>query len=533
MRTALLLLLAATAATPRFLPDDPLLRDPDDMPIDKPAAVELSTAFDVIENTFRHRPHGRIPPAVNINTVGEVPDSSWFTNRGPLTEDELRRGAGDGSGPADGPWTVVGAKTQGITPGFTMRDGAGRVWFVKFDPPRYPHLATSADVVVSRFFHAFGYNVPHNVPVRFDPARLRVDAAATVAIPSSGGKRRPLVQADVDSIVARVPRLDDGRVLAVASLRVEGQPLGPFEYRGTRGDDPNDVFPHEHRRELRGLRVFAAWLNHDDSRSLNTLDVFVPGADGRGFVRHYLIDFSSTLGAGSDAQRRIAPQNPRAGNEYVVDWGPIARSALSFGLLDRPWRNVRYEEHAQAGHLEADFFRPEHWKPEYPNPAFERMLPEDAFWATKIVARFDEAAVRALVATGEYSDPAAAGHLVRMLVARRDKILRSYLTPLSPLDGFVVSGDTLAFRHLGIDQGLGTVDGYDYEWSAFDNMTGARMPLSSGQSTTTVVPRPATDAAFVVVRVRGRSSLPGWRKWVDVFLRNGEAPAVVGVERES
>ena len=59
-----------------------------------------------------------------------------------------------------------------------------------------------------------------------------------------------------------------------------------------RRDDPNDIFAHEDRRELRGLRVFCAWLNHDDSRGINSLDM-LETADGRGWVKHYMFDFGS------------------------------------------------------------------------------------------------------------------------------------------------------------------------------------------------------------------------------------------------
>ena len=93
--------------------------------------------------------------------------------------------------------------------------------------------------------------------------------------------------------------------------------------------------------------------------------------EGRHFVRHHLIDFSSTLGSGSDARKRIAAQNPRAGNEYIVELRPGVLSALTFGIWERPWRRARFEVHPEIGRIEADFFRPQSWRPEYPNPAAE------------------------------------------------------------------------------------------------------------------------------------------------------------------
>lgn len=90
----------------------------------------------------------------------------------------------------------------------------------------------------------------------------------------------------------------------------------PLQVYGTRPDDPNDIFPHEHRRELRGLRAFSAWLNHDDSRSVNTLDTLVE-VEGRRVLRHHLIDFGSTLGSAS-----VTAQKPRAGNKYIWEARP-------------------------------------------------------------------------------------------------------------------------------------------------------------------------------------------------------------------
>jgi hypothetical protein len=88
----------------------------------------------------------------------------------------------------------------------------------------------------------------------------------------------------------------------LASLAIPGRILGGFKYFGTRADDPNDVVPHEHRRELRALKVFGAWTNLVDMKALNTLDTVIAG-NGRGAIRHYLQDVGSTFGTGALAPR--------------------------------------------------------------------------------------------------------------------------------------------------------------------------------------------------------------------------------------
>ncbi len=521
--------------SPRFLPDDPVRVDPDRLPIAKPAEVELSTAYDVIENTFRHRPRGDVPSAVNVNTLGEVPDSSWFTNRigaRGMTVEEIVRGATT-VGPPDvaQPLTVIARKSGGITPGFTMRDARGNVYFVKFDPAAHPKLSTAADVIGSRFFHAFGYHVPQNDVAYIRREQLRIDPRATVTI--SGGRKRPMTEDDLDRNLASAARLPDGRIRIVASLRLAGEPLGPFQYHGTRWDDANDVFPHEHRRELRGLRVFAAWLNHDDSRGINTRDMFVAG-DGGGYVRHHLIDFSSTLGSGSNARREIAPQNPRAGNEYVIELGPMLRSLLSLGLWERPWRKVPYPEHPGVGRIEADFFQPDAWRPEYPNPAFERMQDEDAFWAAAIVHEFTYDFVRAAVATGELGNAESERYLVDTLIRRRDKTAAHYFARTNPLAWFAVDHGALRFRNLGEEAGLGRAESYDVEWSEFDNATGGHVPIEShvGASIPVPVPVPARTASYLAARIRTRAAAcPAWGRPVTVYLRRGPVWVVVGIDR--
>lgn len=520
------------AGAQKFYPDDPLLVDHDDMDVPKPGEVELSGGWDMIENSFGigTPPKEPGPRAVNVNTLGEVPDSSWFTNRigvRDLTVEELKRGP-DTAGPPRGRWTVIRGKSEGVTPGFTIRDERGLVYFVKFDPPGWPNLASAADVIGTKVFHAIGFNVPENYIARL--RRDQVDRAPDARISRRGQGDDAMTDRDLDDIFSRAHIREDGSVRVVASLALEGEPLGPTKWFGTRPDDANDVFPHEDRREIRGYRVFSSWVNHDDSRAINSLDMYVE-QDGRHFVRHYLIDFASILGSGS-----TGPQGRRAGNEYLLDWGPFFKAAATLGIWDRAWRDVEYPDYPEVGRFESRFFQPERWKPEHPNAAFRRMNAEDAFWAARIVSRFDDEAVRAVVETGELDDPEAEEYLVRTLIERRDKIVAYWFARLAPLDGFAVEGSAggqhLVFSNEGETAGLGRATGYRYDWSTFDNRSGTRTPIASGEASGTVVAIPDDPADYLVVRiVPVAPGMPAWEQAVEAYLTR--APRrLVGLERE-
>ena len=144
----------------------------------------------------------------------------------------------------------------------------------------------------------------------------------------------------------------DGSYRALASKALEGKPMGPFNYYGTRPDDPNDIFPHEHRRELRGLLAFCAWLNHDNSQSTNTLDTLV-SVGGKQILRHNLLDFGSSLGSGT-----VQAQSPRAGNEFIWDARPTFITMLTLGFYVRPWIKVEYPDMPSVGRIESTYFNP-------------------------------------------------------------------------------------------------------------------------------------------------------------------------------
>jgi hypothetical protein len=416
------------SGSPRFLPDDPIAVD-DDRALDASGVrpVEGSNAFDFAEHTFIKPGDKSRVRAVNVNTLDEVPDSSWFTNRigrGPMSPAEIARGPNQVDEVNIDGWPIVQEKSSGITPGYRLTDPTGHLYQVKFDPPEHPEMASGAEVIGAAIYHAAGYNVVQGFVVEVDPSRIVIaDRATTVDL---SGRRRKMVRADVDRLLAKAARLPNGKYRATLSRFADGRPVGYFKYYGTRPDDPNDIHPHEHRRELRANRVFAAWLNHDDSRGINSLDM-LDGPEGHKYIVHYMFDFGSIMGSGS-----TVAQVPRAGNEYILEWAPALKTLATLGLYVRPWITVDYWERARSvGRFEGDFFDPVAWRPEYPNPAFENLRPDDAFWAARLVARFSDDALRAVVAKARFSEPGAADHVLATLIKRRDKVVRTsvWLTP--------------------------------------------------------------------------------------------------------
>ena len=278
--------------------------------------------------------------------------------------------------------------------------------------------------------------------------------------------------ADVEAWLANTPKTANGTIRALASRYVPGKVVGQYRYTGTRPDDPNDIYPHERRRELRGLRVFAAWLNHDDARSINSIDTYVE-ENGRHYIRHYLQDFGSNLGSGS-----TSAQQPRGGNEYLIEGDKIGKGLVTFGLWTRDWTRVRYPANPSLGNIEADFFQPSKWKTEYPQPAFDQMDAADAFWAASIASRFTNPMIKAIVETGELSDPEAARYLTDVIIKRRDKVVAYWIGQTNPLDRFAVepatgARATLTFDNAAVRAGVERIPAtYKARWSTLDNESG-------------------------------------------------------------
>lgn len=522
----------------RFYADDPLrhVADTQDAAAVKPKNVNL--VYDEARNLLGNPGDpDRDRRAMSVNTIDEVPDSSWFTNRiiggsRPMTADEVARGPNTGNGPAPGPWQVTSGKSDGITPGFTILDAAGARWFIKFDPRDWREMMSGAEVTVTKLFHALGYHVPENHVTRMTRDMLVLGERSTIT--AADGGERQLTNRDIDRLLRMAAREADGSYRVVASRAVEGRPVGPFLYVGTRPDDPNDIVPHEHRRELRGLRVFAAWTNHVDTKAINSLDTLVT-QDGRTAVRHHLIDFGSTLGSAS-----IKPREYDEGHHYIWDPGKTLPGILGLGLYIPSFHFVDYPDFPSVGHFSADRFDPPQWKPRVPNPAFRRARPDDTFWAARRVMAFTDEMIRAAVRTGGYTDAAAEKHIADTLIARRDAIGRAWLTNVnSVVDPALDPSGSLRFVNAAVAAGIAKVPAsYEVAWFTFDNATGVSTPI--GQPATVTSEQAAAPSALPAgagsfVRVQIKAVNPPHAAWtVPVeawFARDGHAWKLIGFER--
>jgi hypothetical protein len=154
-------------------------------------------------------------------------------------------------------------------------------------------------------------------------------------------------------------------------------------------------------------------------------------------------------------------------------------NVFTLGLNVPFWAKADFPDLPSVGRFEGDVFDPERWVPEYPNPAFVNRLPDDEFWGAKQVIALTDAQIRAIVSTGEYSDPRAAEHIAVSLIKRRDKIGKAYFAKVLPLDHFGVRDGRLVFDDIGERHRIPSGAPFTVQWYSFDNETEKSTPVPS------------------------------------------------------
>jgi hypothetical protein len=469
---ALLFVLGAAAVgcahtDPRvFTLRDPVLRDQDLDPITvdcrkdpkglscTPDDYESSFAWDAADNIL-FRPISKffaaehVGEAKNVNAFDEVADSSWFVNRigvRDMTPEEAAAGfCPEGpvltSDPPDKAWLIDYGKDNGANPGFRVNMNGTKFMF-KLDDEQIER-ATAATAIASRLYYAAGWWAPCDAVVYFRKTALGMKPGLKVK--ANVGPAVPFDAARLDNILAKTGRRGD-LYRATASRFVVGKPIGPFTYEGLRPDDPNDVIPHEDRRDLRGARLLAAWTNHFDSREQNSMSTWVAvdpkDPKSPGHVRHWYIDLGDCFGS----EWTIDGISKRHGYSGMADIGQMAEDWVTLGIPERPWDRAKRTPGAEVfGYFRSYDFEPDEWTGEYPNPAFGRATEHDNAWATRIIARFTPDHIAAAIKVGDFTNPNHTLFLTQMMIERRMKILQRYFAKLSPItDATVANGQLCA-----------------------------------------------------------------------------------------
>jgi len=429
--------------------------------------------------------------SVDVNSLDEVPDSSWFTNRigvHPMSLEEIELGACtpnlllDGTRAADGSWVIDKGKGDGSTDGFRVNiPGHGKYLF-KADAADTPEHSSAAQTLGSKVYYAAGYYTTCEQVVYFRPSALKLTPG--LRWKHNFGDEEDFGPKELAKVLGHSPRQGEF-VRMQASAWLAGQNVGGFGYDGTRADDPNDVVRHENRRELRAKRVLNAWLDRFDDRRGNTLDVWIaarPGAPDAspGRIIHYQMDTSEALGSEwswNEISRRL-------GYSYVFDWGEMAGDFALLGTRVNTWDTVKKRPGKELfAYYNVEDFVPDEWKDEYPIAAFSRMTERDGAWMARIVSRFTPDTVRVLAGTAHFTHHDDTAYLTEVLEGRLQKILVRYLTRLSPITDVRVEGtDVLCGVDLAEWRGLRHAGAFRYSarllgggWLAVERRAGSQI----------------------------------------------------------
>lgn len=520
-----------------------------DVPVQPATRVFMPSLYNVRGVLTRRIVRGlelrREQRALGVNALDEVPDSTWFTNRigiRDLTPDEIRRGPLTADSPElHRPWTVRSTKAGGATIGFVIVDARGIKYILKFDDTGASEQQTGIDVIVNRLLWAVGYNVPEDEIVYFRDEDLVVAPDAAIK-DGEGNKIGPLDRKGLEDRLAQIDHRSDGRIRGLVSRWIAGKTVGGHASEGTRPDDPNDVIPHELRRDLRGAYPVFAWVDHVDIHEGNFVDAWITDAadKARHYLVHYFIDFGRSLGG-----MALYATDWHRGHTYVVDFADIGRSLFSFGLADPAWKDRERYPAKQVPSFDAATFDPGDWHPDW--PSYVPFLTADRFdklWGAKLVARFTPEQIAAAIEAGRLGEPEAAQYLLDTLLERRRLTLAYWFARVAPIDAPVVAprGERveLCFEDLAVRYGVAaaattsyTLQAHDWHGTPVAAPIAARAALGGHACARIETASQDDDGGYTIVRISVRR--PGFSGALSIHVGRDPAtgvPRVIGLWRE-
>ncbi|HWZ92737.1 MAG TPA: hypothetical protein VNW92_27915, partial [Polyangiaceae bacterium] len=249
----------ACSATPRAFPlQSALQRDTDLRSVSVPCHVEGTKkepnhvscapepyisplAWDGMDNSI-FRPLAEVfaldpgGEAVNVNSLDEVADSAWFTNRLGVRSmglEELRAGACepfellDGETAAEGSWVIDKGKANGSSLGFRVNIPGKGKYLLKNDAKEQPERATAASVIGAAAYDAVGFFTSCEQVVYFKPSVLKLTPG--LRYENNSGIERDFDRKALESVLAEATKRGE-LVRMQASAWLPGQLIGPFRY---------------------------------------------------------------------------------------------------------------------------------------------------------------------------------------------------------------------------------------------------------------------------------------------------------------
>jgi hypothetical protein len=290
----------------------------------------------------------------------------------------------------------------------------------------------------------------------------------------------------------------------------------------------------------------ASWVKHTDAKSGNSYDCYVT-EQGKSYIRHYLIDFGTTLGSAAHS-----PMPPFISHENMIDPNEMMENLITLGL------NVKAHEKKvpllfpSVGVFESKSFHPGKFKPHQPNPAFENCTNRDGFWGAKLVMSFSDDQLKVIVDQAQYSDDEARAYVLKILKERRDKIGRYWFDRINPLDRFKIVQkedglSALTFVDLAVKYQLeeSEITNYHYDLS----LNGKNIIQNHNTGGATEIPLPDEekkeqylqylsgnpDNIDWEVKIRTYRKSKSVSKWVKIFLRGRVSDSsfhLLGIQRE-